>query len=176
MKTEKNKKVKKIKTPKYRSEEQQEVIRFISVLIIVIAVVSIVYGVSRLFIDEKSKFNDNVIPGEINYDLVTVGTMFNRNYDEYYVVAYNKEDSQAILYSSIMSKYTNKEDSLKIFFCDLSNSLSSAYYVGETGESNPNAKTIDDLALGNFTFIKIKNGKIVKYIENIEEAKKELGV
>lgn len=172
-----NKKAKKIKELKYRSEEQKDLIRFLIILIGVVAIVSVVYGVSRFFIKEDSNiFKDEVTAGKVNYELVSVGTMFNRNYEEYYVVAYEKEDTQAILYSALMNKYTNMPNSLKVFFCDLDNKFNKDYYIGETGESNPGAKSIDDLALGEYTLLKIKNGKIVKYIETIEETKKELGV
>lgn len=173
----KKNKTKKIKEIKYRSEEQQEVIRFVIILISIFVIVGAIYGVSKFLIeDEDATEETETVSGEINYDLVTVGTMFNRNYDEYYVVAYKKTDASAILYSSIVNKYSNKDKALKVYFCDLDNSLNNEYYVGETGESNPNAKKMSDLALGKFTFLKIKDGKIVKYLEDIEEAKKELGV
>lgn len=176
MNKEKTKKVKKLKQSKYRSEEQKDMMRFLIILFGVIAVVAIVYGISRFLIKEEDVFKDEVVTGQVNYELVTVGTMFNRNYSEYYVVAYEKEDTQAILYSALMNKYTNMTDSLKVYFCDLDNKFNENYYVGETGESNPGAKSIEELALGKYTLLKIKNGKIVKYIETLDETKEELGV
>lgn len=164
---------KKIKEKKYRSEEQKEVIRFFIILISVLVVVCAVYGISRMFIKETNPYEDEVTEGEINYDVVTVGTMFNRSDNEYYVALYEKDDASAILYSAIINKYSKKDKSLKVYFCDLTNSLNKEYVKDV---SNPNAKTIEDVAFSKFTFVKIKNGKIVKYFENIDDVKKELSV
>lgn len=167
---------KKIKEVKYRSDEQKEVIRFIIILISIFVIVGAVYGLSKVFIKDNTSTEKEPVTGQINYDIVTVGTMFNRSENEYYVAIYKKTTPSAILYSSVINKYASKDKSLHVYFCDLENSLNSAYYVGEKGVSNPKAKTIDEVAFGDFTFVKIKNGKIVKYIENIDDAKKELGV
>ena len=166
---EKNKdvKVKKQKEIKYRSEEQQEVIRFIIILVSIFAVVGIVYGVTKIFIKDEVKNTDD--------DIVSVGTMFNRSEEEYYVALYKKSEKDAILYSSIINKYANEEKSLKVYFCDLENKFNEEYYVGNEN-SNPKAKTIADVKFGDFTLVKISKGKIVKYVENIEDMKKELNI
>lgn len=172
----KGKKVKKVKEIKYRSEEQQEVIRFIIILVSIFALAGIVYGVSKIFIKDAEKTNDDeVAAGQINYDVVSVGTMFNRADNEYYVALYEKSDVNAILYSSIINVYSNKEKSLKVYFCDLENSLNKQY-VAEEGASNPNAKTIEDVKFGKFTLVKISKGKITKYIESIDDMKKEFDI
>ena len=46
--------------------------------------------------------------------------------------------------------------------------------VNNDNKSNPNAKSIDDIDLGDITLIKVKNGEIVSYIEDIEQIKTEL--
>lgn len=168
---------KKVKEQKFRSEEQQEVIRFIGILIGIIVIIGAVYVVSNVFIKkEDSENNSGVVAGQINYDLVSIGTMLNRPDTEYYVAIYNKSEADAIIYSAIINNYLNKKDSLPIYFCDLENSLNKEYYVGKDKESNPKATKIEDLALSDFTFIKVKNGKITKYIEKIDDVKKELNV
>lgn len=175
---EKNKdvKVKKQKEIKYRSEEQQEVIRFIIILVSIFAVVGIVYGVTKIFIkDEVKSTDDDIVAGTVNYDIVSVGTMFNRSEEEYYVALYKKSEKDAILYSSIINKYANEEKSLKVYFCDLENKFNEEYYVGNEN-SNPKAKTVADVKFGDFTLVKISKGKIVKYVENIEDMKKELNI
>ena len=101
--------------------------------------------------------------------------MFNRSEEEYYVALYKKSEKDAILYSSIINKYANEEKSLKVYFCDLENKFNEEYYVGNEN-SNPKAKTIADVKFGDFTLVKISKGKIVKYVENIEDMKKELNI
>lgn len=177
-KKEKSKKISKIKEKTtYLSDEQREVMNFIIIIVGIVALIGVIYGVSKIFIkNAEPESNEEVVAGAIDYDVVSIGTMFNRPIDEYYVAIYNKEDAQAIYYSAIINKYMNKEKSLKVYFCDLNNSLNKKYYVGTNGETNPNAKKITDLALGDLTFIKIKDGKIKKYLETVDEIKKELGL
>ena len=56
------------------------------------------------------------------------------------------------------------------------NELNKKYYVGEDKDSNPNATTSSELAFKDLTLIKIKNGKIVKYLETLDTIKTELGI
>lgn len=168
---------KKIKNNVYVSEEQKEIRNFILILLGVIIVVLIVYGVSKIFIkDDKDNANqDEVTSGTIDYDVVSIGTMLNRNEDEYYVMIYDIEDTQAVYYSAIINIYSNKENSKRLYYCDLGNKLNEGYR-SEDGNSNPNAKKIDELALSDLTLIKVKKGKIVKYLDNIDTIKSELGL
>ncbi len=161
---------------KYISDESRELKNFIFILLGIIVLVLIVYGVSRIFVKDKETTTDNeVIPGEVNYEIVSIGTMLNRIDKEYYVMIYDVEDPNAVLYSAIINKYASNEKAKPIYFCDLGNKLNSSYYVGKDGKSNPDAQEIKDLALKDVTLIKVKNGKITKYIEEIDTIKKELG-
>ena len=166
---------KKIKETKYISEEAKEIRNFVIILISIIVIVLIVYAVSKVFMkDEKNTTEDTVQEGKIDYDKVSVGMIFNRNYDEYYVAVYNEENNQAVLYSTIITNYVSEKDSLKVFFCDLGNYLNEKYYVGKDGTSNHNATKVDELGFKDLTLLKIKNGKIVKYIEDFDTFKEEL--
>ena len=174
------KKNKKTKEPKYRSEEQQEVIRFVAILIGIIIIIGLVFIVSNVFIkNDNEESETDVVAGQINYDLVSIGTMLNRLDNEYYVAIYKKSSSDAMMYSTIINKYLTDnylKGYLPIYFCDLDNRLNTDYYVGTDKESNPKATKIEELALGDFTFIKVKSGKIIGYYENIDDVKKELKV
>ena len=67
------------------------------------------------------------------------------------------------------------KDSLKIYYCDLGNKLNRDYYnVNNDNKSNPNAKSIKELDLGDLTLIKVEKGKITKYIEKYDSIKNEL--
>lgn len=168
---------KKLNIDKFESDESKEIRKFIIILFSIIVVVLGVYGITRLV--NKDKDNDTtreVTAGEIDYDKVSVGTLFNRADSEYYVIAYNGEDANAIYYSALMNKYMDKENAIKVFFCDLSNELNKKYYVGDEKNSNPKATKTSELALKDLTLIKIKNGKIVKYLESLDTIKTELGI
>ncbi len=163
------------KLDKYVSEEGKELKRFIIILFSIIGLVLVVYAATRFLKKEKTNFSNEVTAGVINYDKVSIGTMLNRNVSEYYVFIYDGKDENAVLYSSIINKYMSKTDSKKIYYCDLGNMLNSDYKAKDEN-TNPKAKTIDALALGKLTMLKVKNGKIDKYLESIDTIKSELGL
>ena len=165
-----------LKPEKYESEESNEIKRFIFILLGIIVIVLIIYGVSKIFVKEDNSSTRVTTTGEINYDIVTVGTMFNKVDKEYYVMIYDEENPEAVLYSTIINEYLSTSDSLNVYFCNLGNKLNSSYYVGSDKTSNPKATAIDDLALGDLTLVRIKNGKIVKYVEELDSIKKEFGL
>ena len=159
---------------KYISDEAKEIRRFAFILIGIIVVVLIVYGVGRYFKnDEQDKYARTYEAGSLDYSVVSVGTMFNKKDGEYYVFLYSSDDNSAVLYSNLISTQKSKKDGLAIYYCDITSKLNENYYSSE-GKSNTNAKTIEDVKFGPLTLVKIKNGKIVKYLEKIEDIKKEL--
>ena len=173
--TKKVTKKKTIKEGKNISEESKEMRNFLIILFSIIIIVLIVYGVSKIFIDDTPSDIDEptIQEGVIDYDKVSVGTMLNRNYSEYYVAIYDEENPQAVLYSSIISNYLNNEDAIKVFFCDLGNQLNSSYYVGEDGDTNPDAQDVSEFAFGDLTLIRVENGEITDYIEGLDAFRAE---
>ena len=165
------------KNEKYISDESKEMRNFLIILFSIIIVVLIVYGVSKIFIeDDTPATGRTVTAGAIDYDKVSIGTMLNRNYSEYYVAIYDEEDPAAVLYSMIITNYLEEENAIKVFYCDLGNRFNQAYYVGSDGETNPDASNISELALGDLTLIKVENGEITEYIEGLDAIKAEFGV
>ena len=165
---------KKIKNEKYISDESKEVRNFVIILLGIIIIVLIVYGVSKIFVeDEDTSIQRVTQTGKIDYDIVSVGTMLNRNYSEYYVAIYDEDSPQAVLYSTIIANYLNEEDATKVFFCNLGNYLNKDYYVGSEGKSNPDAKSVSEFAFGDLTLIKVEDGKITLYLEDLDTIKEE---
>ena len=126
---------------------------------------------SKMIIDFLPKF----IKGDINpikqkENEVTYAYNITK---EDYVFLYSSDDNSAVLYSNLISTQKSKKDGLAIYYCDITSKLNENYYSSE-GKSNTNAKTIEDVKFGPLTLVKIKNGKIVKYLEKIEDIKKEL--
>lgn len=155
------------------NDDQKEVFRFV-IIVAVIALIILVIYLASYFATKKNVYHyDTSKEGEVSTDVVTIGTMFNKDEEEYYVAIYKNDDVNAIYYSALFNKYMGEEKSLNIYFCDLNNKLNEDYY---SEKSNPKAKTIKDLKVGDFTFVKIKDGKITKYLESIEKVKEELGI
>lgn len=161
------KELKRNKNVETRSEGEVLARKFLILLVIIVVVILGLYFGTSALIESRNNTTDNSTTGKVNTDVVTVGMMLNRPYDEYYVLAYNSEDVEAIYYSSLLTTYQQIGTS-KLYFCDLNNSLNDKFNANG-GESNPEAKEINELKLGKITLLKIKKGKIVKYIEDIEE-------
>jgi len=169
------KKVKnKIKDKKVQSETEIVVKKFIVLVVVMIVAVVAVYFLSKMLVDKRNTLPaDESVAGVIDYDIASVGTLFNRPYDEYYVMIYDSEEAEAVYYSSLITKYQSKKDALKIYFCDLGNSLNSEYK--STDETTKvNTTDLSELKFGKVTLLKIKNGKVNKAYEDLENIKKAL--
>ena len=160
------------------TEEENEVKRFIIIVIIIGLFVGVIYGLTEIFKKDEEKEEEEKAPVTISYDKLTVGTLLNRPYGEYYVLAYDGDANKAAEYSAILTQYKSKsseKDYIKIYFLDLSNSMNEKYYnVNEDNKSNPNAKEIKDLDFGDLTLLYIKDGKIKEYIEDYTTIQKKL--
>lgn len=170
--------MKKNKIVKYETEEQKEVKKFIFVLLGLILIVVGVYFFTRAFVT-KDLFNEKssevtYTEGVINYDVAIVGNMLNRPYDEYYLIAFDSEDTKVNYYNTIVSNYFNKKDSIKIYHIDLANELNKKYVATEDEAVTKKFESIDKLKLGEVTLIKVKNGKVAKFLTSIEKIKEEL--
>ena len=158
---------------KYKSDTEAEVYRFIKILIGVIIVVVGAYFVANA-IDKKNKATTSKEGEvEISNTKIIVGSMLNRPYDNYYVFAYKSQDSNSVVYETLISMYLSKEKASKVYIVDLDNGLNEKYY-SETG--NPKATKIEELKISSPTLIKVSNKKISKYIEGQDKIKKELGL
>lgn len=167
------KKAKKIDINKnVNTDDEKLVVKFIVILIIISLIAVGFYFISKNIVKNR---DDNIVESnvKISYDKVNVGMIFNRPYDEYFVMVYDSSDNDAMIYSSLISKYSQKEDSLKIYYCDLSNKLNKEF-VSSDGTTNSNAKSVSEFKFGQVTLIKVRNGKIVSYIENIDTIKSAL--
>ena len=155
------------------SETENEVYRFIKILFAVVIVILGVYLFTNSYLkkeDKKAKENEQV---EISSNRIIAGSIFNRPYDEYYVIAYKSNDNSSTIYDTIVSMYASKDKALKIYVVDLDSALNKDYY---SNKGNKSATSLEDLKLSNPTLIKINKKKIIKYIEGQSEIKKELGV
>ena len=165
---------------KYQTDEQREIVRFVLVILIVILSVGVIYLATRAFVTKdlfkaKNETTEAVNPGVINYDVAIMGEILNRPYNEYFVAIYNKTDGKYISdMSSMVYLYSQKEKHLHIYTVDLANKMNEGYYDPE--HVNEAAQNVSEMKVGDITLLRVKNGKITKYISDLDKMKAELGV
>ena len=159
----------------YATSDQEDVKKFIIVVLVVAGLLVGVYFLTRIFVTKDLiPKEETVTPGEVNYNVATVGTMLNRPYDSYYVLIYSTAGEKSQEMQVVYSNYINKSGHAKIYLLDLNNSLNAGYY--DPANENVKAKTIEEFKFGEFTLIKVVNGEVNKYINDVAKIKAELGV
>ena len=162
----------KVNIMKDTSEETEQIKRFILLLVSIGIIGFLMYFVTAKFII-KDEFQNKTETTEttIYYDQVKVGNVFNRPYDEYYVMAFESEDNNAVYYSALMNAYAGKEKSIKIYYLNLSVEMNKQY-VKET--SNSKATKPSELSFKGTTLMKISKGKIVAYYDDVAKIEEVL--
>ncbi len=175
------KKVKKNKV-NYQTTEQMEIKNFVIVIIVVLLCVGGLYLATRAFVT-KDLFKDNdankeeeVVAGSINYEMAIMGTILQKADKEYYVAIYDQSDEGKYVADmlTLVFNYTEKEEHLPVYTVDLANKLNEGYY--DPKNVNVDAKNVKDMKVGDITLLRVKNGKIKKYIVDYAKMQKELGV
>lgn len=153
----------------YKTEESKEIMKFFIVLLVVIAIILVGLWITKLA-NKKNSQDITYASGNIATDKVIVGTMLSRG-GEYYVLCYDTSKNDANIYVTYGENYKNKK-ALDLYYLDLSSEFNRKYYVDE--DSNKEAKKIDELKITDGTLIRIKDGKIVEYIEGIQDISTKL--
>ena len=162
---------------KLRTAEQEEMYKFIIVILVVLAIVGGIYLLTRAFVT-KDLFNKDETKEttkiEVNYKSAIVGNIMNRPYDEYYVIVYNTTSEVAADISTIITDFDNRTDDAKLhlYVVDLNNKLNADYYNPE--KENTKATGVSSFMFGDKTLLKIKGGKVEKYITDLTKMKEEL--
>lgn len=160
---------KEIKKSKYMNDDVKKVISFLVVLLIVALFIGLLFFINGKYVT-KDEFQDSTTNAvSINTKLITLDDILKSENSEYYVLAYNAEDTKtASIYSSLVS--STKSD---VFYVNLDETINKNHY-DVAGEEKVNVKDVKDLMLTKPTLIKVKNKKIVSYTTNIDEIIKEL--
>ena len=177
---EKNKKAK--NKIKYNTGETEEIKNLVVVILVVALIVAGLYLVTRAFVTKdlfkkKDEEVEIVTPGEISYDTIVMGQIFQMDqYPEYYVAIYKQSDVQnKINMEDLVIDYYEKKNHLHVYTVDLDNeTFNGAYYDPEN--VNVNAQSLAEMKVGDITLLHIKKGKVVDYIVDYAKMKKALGL
>lgn len=103
----------------------------------------------------------------ISYSEIIVGRTLSMSDKEYLVVLYDKSNSdisQSI--NEYINKYNGKKKHLNVYSVDMSTGLNKKYN-GDSSNTNP--KKESEIVVNGPTLIKVKKGKVVDYIEGIDD-------
>ena len=159
-------KSKKLKSINYESNDTKEIK---SLIIITVVVVVIAVGLFFLtnYLNNKKTSNNT----KIDYNTCIVGNMFNRPYNEYYVFLYSSTDKNASTYKGLITSYKDKDDALKIYYVDMNDKFNAAYL---SEASNKKPTDVNEIKIKESALILIKDGKVEKYYESLEDYKNTL--
>lgn len=147
-------KTNKLKQKKVINEDMIKVRNLIILLVIVILVCVGLYFFTDKMINKDNTENTTKEEVKINYDIATVGTMFNRIEDEYYVIIYSNKDNGSDL-DSVVSKYRSSDNYIKTYYVDLDLKINSS---AKDDISVKNPKNSNEVKVSEPTLYKIKNG------------------
>lgn len=156
---------KRLKQAKFESEDVAQIRNLIIIFVIVVLVCVGLYFLTDTMIKRESNNNDNTTQKvEIDYDIATVGTMFNRIEEEYYVLMYSSENDSKL--DSVLNKYRSSDNYIKTYFIDLDKKVNSSVLGDELVKAPKNSKEVKVIGA---TLYKIKKGSVIKCYSGIDE-------
>ena len=146
-------------------------VRSLIILLVIVVLVSVgLYFLTDTMIKKEANKNNEEVSTEINYDIATIGTMFNRIESEYYVLLYSNEEDGSDL-NSVLDSYRSSDNYVKTYYVDLDNKFNSSV-LGTELEKTP--KSSEEVKVNGATLYKIVEGKVTECISGIEEITKKL--
>lgn len=126
-------------------------------IVVVLVVIALFYLFAVYITNKPQKIN---IPEEsISYEQITAGSTFNMSDEEYIVLFYSRENNADITSNISNYKSLNK---IGVYYVDLDDAINNSVI---SSQSNKNATKASELKVTNPTIIRIKDGKIIDYIE-----------
>ena len=146
-------------------------VRSLIILLVIVVLVSVgLYFLTDTMIKKEANKNNEEVSTEINYDIATIGTMFNRIESEYYVLLYSNEEDGSDL-NSVLDSYRSSDNYVKTYYVDLDNKFNSSV-LGSELEKTP--KSSEEVKVNGATLYKMVEGKVTECISGIEEITKKL--
>lgn len=160
----------KLKQTKYESEDEVRIKSLIIIFVVVVLVCVGIYFLTEGMIKKESNKANSIKDVEIKYDIATIGTMFNRIEDEYYVLIYsNEKDGNSL--NSVLDTYRSSDNYLKTYFIDLDKKVNSIASADNLVLKPTNSK---EVKVNGATLYKLVNGEVIECISGVDEIIKVL--
>lgn len=144
--------------------EENEIIRLIK-LVVIVTLIFLAFYLLTILINKEEEKETQKASASIQYDKILAGNILEKTDPIYYVLCYDTEDYNSIVYEAYANVYENSLLGSKVYTVELNNPFNKKY-VGE--ESNLDVKDVTDLKFKGVTLLKIENNKIVEYFEGEE--------
>ena len=173
------KKAKKVNNKKINSmiSTDNEMSKLI-ILILVVAFIFAIFYIITLFVtkNDDNKNDDSKeqsTEATIQYDKILAGNIFSQKDDEYYVLAYFKNDKYVDYYKSYLAYYKAKvENAVSYYFVDMDDVFNNDFIAEK---SNLNVSDVKKLKFSQTALLRISDGKIVSSYEGNENITGKLG-
>lgn len=154
-----------LKQQKVVSEDVVQVKTLIILLLIVALVCVGIYFLTDTMIKKESSKDNTTNEVKIDYDIATIGTMFNRIEEEYYVLMYSNKENGSDL-NSVLDSYRSSDNYVKTYYIDLDKKINS---IALKDELVKNPASSNEVSVTGATLFKIKDGKAIKTIDGIDK-------
>lgn len=145
--------------------EDITLVRNIGILLVLVVGICLgIYYFTDSMIKKENKNSETKEEVKIDYDIATIGTMFNRVENDYYVILYSKENDGNEL-DSVLATYRSSDNYIKTYFIDLDKKINS-YVLGDNLVEKPSNS--NEVKVKEATLYKISNGKVVKCYSGVD--------
>ena len=123
-----------------------------------------VFAMTKLGLFEKGYTAPEAKEITVDPDYIAIGSVFNRKDSTYYVMFDNYSDSY--VKDAYIDTLLKSKTDMKVYKVDMGQNENKKF---ASEEENKEAKTASELKIKGITLIRIKNGKIDKYISGSDE-------
>ena len=140
-KKQENKKNSKESKPAVTNNEMKNLIK---IVLVITAVFLIFYGITTLVTNKDDNNNTDSKEVTIQYDEILLGSLFDQPASDYYVLVTKEDDEYAAAYSTYVSKYSSKENAIRVYTSNLDNGFNKSF---EAEESKTNTSTGEETVI-----------------------------
>lgn len=150
------------------SDEISKIIKIISAIAVCFAIVYF----ATSYITGRMSDKEETGEVEIQKEEILISETFEKTDKEYIVMYYDYEDDvNANLYAMLIQNYNNKKKDVPVYRVDLASNLSKNYLVQGEEKSNTKPTSLSNLKIKGSTVIRIKDKKVIKYVEGKDAIK-----
>ena len=154
----------KLKQKRIINEDMSYIRNMIIILVVVVFIVIGLYFITERLVNKDNNTIEKV-DVKIDYDIATIGTMFNRIEDTYYVLIYSSS-----LYSNELDEtlldYRSSDNYIKTYYIDLDKKINSIA-SGDTTVKYPTNS--NEVKVNEPVLYKISNNKVVSSYIGVSE-------